>query len=222
VTASTSPTPTTTPPCRSDPDRWFDRAGRTHALAACLACQARSWCAREALGAKAAWGMWAGIWIDGDLADVEHYLRAIADDAPSTAPPPPANIHRRAPPLARALVIIRPSAAEHNVAALITARSGGHCEILASGCRLDLAAIASRIHGRCGHELTNSADGYAVCGSCQASVAIMEPLLARRLGYILDDVVTPAAVPFYWRQRHWMRFDPAGGAAPISSAERTA
>jgi hypothetical protein len=166
--------------------------------------------------------MWAGIWIDGDLADVEHYLRAIADDAPSTAPPPPTTIHRQLPPPARASVVIGPSAAEHNVAALITVRSSGHCEILASGCRLDLEAIVDRIPGRGGHDLTNSADGYAVCGSCQASVATMEPRLARRLGYIVDDVVTAAAVPFYWRQRHWMRFDPAGGAAPISSAERTA
>ena len=47
-------------PCQQDPDRWFDRADRTHALAACLACPVRSWCARQALRDRASWGMWAG------------------------------------------------------------------------------------------------------------------------------------------------------------------
>ena len=205
--------------CRLDPDRWFDRADRTHALAACLACPARSWCAREALSAKASWGMWAGIWIDGTLADAAHYLRAIAEDRPSATPPPPATIHRIEPPR-RPVVIPRP--ANHSVTAVITARSSGHCEIMAPECRLGLEAIASRIRGRSWHELPDAAAGYAVCLSCHAAVTRMEPRLSRQLGYIVDSPANAATIPFYWRQTRWMRLDSAGGASPCSPAQRTA
>ena len=203
--------------CRLDPDRWFDRADRTHALAACLACPARSWCAREALSAKASWGMWAGIWIDGTLADAAHYLRAIAEDSPSPTPPPAATMHRIDPPR-QPVVIPRP--ANHSVAAVITARSSGHCEILAAGCRLALDTIASRID-RC-REPADAAGSYAVCRNCWAAVTRMEPQLRRRLGYTIDSLAAATSVPFYWRQSHWMRLDPAGGAAPCPPAEQIA
>lgn len=215
--AATAPQAVEQLACRLDPDRWFDRADRTHALAACLACPARSWCAREALSAKASWGMWAGIWIEGNLADVAHYLRAIAEDRPSATPPPPATIHRISPP-PQPVVIPRP--ANHSVAAAITARSSGHCEILALGCRLDLDTIASRIDSS--DELPDAAGGYAVCRNCRAAVTRMEPQLRRRLGYVLDSQGAASSVPFYWRQSHWMRLDPAGGAAPCSPAEQIA
>ena len=205
--------------CRLEPDRWFDRADRTHALAACLACPARSWCAREALSAKASWGMWAGIWIEDNHADAAHYLRAIAEDRPSATPPPPATIHRIRPPR-QPVVIPRP--ANHSVAAVITTRSSGHCEIMAPDCRLGLEAIASRSRGRCWQELPDAAAGYAVCRNCRAAVTRMEPQLRRRLGYTVDSPAATATVPFYWRQSHWMRLDPAGGAAPCPPAEQIA
>jgi hypothetical protein len=221
MSVSPSPTSTTALPCRSDPERWFDRTGRTHALAACLACPARSWCAREALSVKPSWGMWAGIWIDGNLAAAEHYLRAIAQTTTLTTPPP-TNIQPQAQLSPRqAVVVIRPSA-RNSVAAVIMARSSGHCEIMAADCGLDLDAIASRIPGRCRHELPHPAAGYAVCGRCQATLARMESRLSRQLGYLVDDVADAAAVPFYWRQSHWMRLDSAGGATPISTVERIA
>jgi len=203
--------------CRLDPDRWFDRADRTHALAACLACPARSWCAREALSAKASWGMWAGIWIDGTLADAARYLRAIAEDGPSATPPPAATIHRIDPPR-QPVVIPRP--ANHSVAAVITARSSGHCEILAAGCGLSLDTIASRLGSP--QQPADAAGGYAVCRNCRAAVTGMEPQLRRRLGYAVDSQGAAASVPFYWRQSHWMRLDPAGGAAPCPPAEQIA
>jgi hypothetical protein len=203
--------------CRLHPDRWFDRADRTHALAACLACPARSWCAREALSAKASWGMWAGIWIDGTLADVAHYLRAIAEDRPSATPPPAATVHRIDPPRLP-VVIARP--ANHSVAAVITARSSGHCEILAPGCRLSLDAIASRID--CSQEPPDASGGYAVCRNCRVAVTGMEPRLRRRLGYTVDSLSATTSVPFCWRQSHWMRLDPAGGAAPWPPVEQIA
>ncbi len=206
-------------PCQRDPDRWFDPTDRTHALAGCLSCPARSWCARQALNDHATAGMWAGIWIDGDLAEVADYLQAIADAAPPSTPPPPTTIHHTEPP--RRLPVIRPPA-RHTVAAVITARSSGHCEIMGPDCALGLEAIASRIQGRCGRELAGAAAGYAVCQSCQGAVARMEPRLSQQLGYIVDNLANAATVPFYWRQSRWMLLDSAGGAAPCTVVQRSA
>ena len=206
-------------PCQRDPDRWFDRRNRTDALTGCLACPARSWCARQALSDHATAGMWAGIWIDGNLADVADYLQAIAEAAPPSTPPPPTTIHRTEPP--RLPPVIRPPA-KHTAAAVITARSSGQCEIMAADCLLTLDAIASRIRGRCGRELADAAAGYAVCARCQAAVARMEPRLSHQLGYIVANSSNAAAVPFYWRQSSWMRLDSAGGAAPCTVAQRSA
>jgi hypothetical protein len=50
----------------------------------------------------------------------------------------------------------------------------------------------------------------------------MEPQLRRRLGYTIDSLAAATSVPFYWRQSHWMRLDPAGGAAPCPPAEQIA
>jgi hypothetical protein len=218
-----APGPMNELPCQRDPDRWFDRADRTHALAGCLACPARSWCARQALGDHASWGMWAGIWIDGNLADAAPHLHAIAEAAPPSplpliTPPPPANTHRIEAP--RRPAVIRPPA-KHTVPAMITARSSGHCEIMARDCRLGLEAIAGRIRGRSWRELPDAAAGYAVCRRCQTVVARMEPRLSHQLGYIVDGPANAATVPFYWRQSAWMRLDSAGGAAPYTSARRT-
>jgi hypothetical protein len=163
--------------------------------------------------------MWAGVWIDHNLADVAHYLQAIAQAAPPT-PPPPARTTDGIEAPRRPPVICPP--AEHTVAAMITARSSGHCEIMAPECRLGLEAIASRIRGRTWHELPDPAAGYAVCRRCQAAVAGMEPRLSHQLGYIVHKPANAATVPFYWRQNRWMRLDSAGGAAPCPLAQRSA
>jgi hypothetical protein len=223
VNATVSPAATpgrlTELPCQRDPDRWFDRTDRTQALAGCLSCPARFWCAREALKAEASFGMWAGIWIDGNLADVKRHLRAIAEGTSSACPPPATDVQRidtaRRPP------VIRPPA-KHTVAAVITARSSGHCEIMAPDCLLTLDAIASRIRSGCWHELPDAAAGYAVCRRCRAAVTRMEPRLSRQLGYIVDNSADAATVPFYWRQSRWMSLDSAGGAAPCMVAQRSA
>ena len=156
--------------CRAkrDPDRWFDRTNRTHALAGCLACPARSWCARQAL---------AGSRLLGDVGrDLDRRQprrrRALSarDRASRAAEDSPAGhtyAHRIEAP--RRPPAIRPPA-KHTVAAVITARSSGHCEIMAPDCLLGLEAIASRIRGRAWHELPDAAAGYAVCRTCQAAV----------------------------------------------------
>jgi hypothetical protein len=162
--------------------------------------------------------MWAGIWIDGNLADVAPHLHAIAEAAPPTPPPPVTNAHRIEAP--RRSPVIRPPAT-HTVMAMITARSSGHCEIMAPDCRLGLEAIASRIRGRCWPELPDATAGYAVCRTCQAVVTRMESRMSYQLGYIVDGPANAATVPFYWRQNRWMLLDSAGGAAPYSSAGGT-
>ena len=163
--------------------------------------------------------MWAGIWIDGNHAEVAHYLHAITQAAPSRTPPPASHTRRiearRRPPA------ISPPG-KHTVAAVITARSSGHCEIMAQDCLLGLDAIASRIRGTARHELPDAAAGYAVCRTCQAAVARMEPRLSYQLGYLVEGPANAATVPFFWRQNRWMRLDSAGGAAPCSSAQRSA
>jgi len=205
--------------CRQDPDRWFDRTNRTHALERCLACPARSWCAREALIVRPKHGMWAGIWIEGNLAAVENYLRAIAaPESPTT--PPPETVSESTPAPAPA-PDIRPPAA-HTVAAAIIARSSGHCEIMAQDCRFGFEMICSRVLSRGCDELPDPACGYAACRNCRVAVRQMEFRLARQLGYIVNGFVGATAVPFYWRQRHWLRLDSAGGAAPFRVAEQTA
>jgi hypothetical protein len=164
--------------------------------------------------------MWAGIWIDGgNLTDVKRYLLAITEGTPSAPPLPAAHVQRIE--VARRLRVIRPPA-KHSVAAVITARSSGHCEIMAADCLLTLEAIASRIRGRCGRELADPAAGYAVCRICQAAVTRMEPRLSHQLGYIVDNPANAANVPFYWRQSSWMSLDSAGGATPYTVAQRNA
>ncbi|WP_082994534.1 WhiB family transcriptional regulator [Mycobacterium sp. 1245801.1] len=79
--------PAKTLPCQRDPERWFNRRHRRDTLAACLNCPARPWCAQQALTWHACWGMWAGVWIDGQHTDAAPYLHAIAADHPLPHPP---------------------------------------------------------------------------------------------------------------------------------------
>ena len=84
-----SAVPTGSLACQRDPDRWFNPHDRTRALERCLHCPARARCAAEALRVKARFGMWAGIWIDNNLAQMATYLTMIA--APTVASPQPAD-----------------------------------------------------------------------------------------------------------------------------------
>jgi len=206
-------------PCQREPDRWFDRASRTHALSGCLSCPVRPRCAREALTARARWGMWAGIWIDGNLTDVAHYLRAIAENKPKATPPPAPNAlpAYRIPPLRGAVQLVAP-AGQHSAAAAITARSSGHCEIMAPNCSLRLDSVASRIHNRAITPRSDQASGYAVCWQCHSSVARMDSQLARKLGYRVDSESEAVRVPFYWRQTHWVLLDSAAGQRVVTAS----
>ena len=216
------------PPCSGAPERWFDRTHRLHALAACLQCPARRWCAQEALRTKAAWGMWAGIWIDGRLDEVAHYLDAIATDARSfptrglqtggeACAPPQERVRMSLPPVAP-IGGSRPG----SVSAAVLARSSGHCEVMDAECRVAAETHICRIAGRVAGDPTSAATVYAACAGCADRVT-RNPMSARRLGYVVDSVAQATNAPFYWRQCRWVLLGRAGqlfGTSPAAEATR--
>jgi hypothetical protein len=184
-------------PCRVDPDRWFDGRRRDLAALGCVRCPARRGCAAAALGG-ARFGMWAGVWLDGDRDAVARAaLERIAGHRRPAAPPTPPT---------------RPT-----MRALVMARASGCCEVMALGCRITADTVSDRVPGIAADAAGSPAAGYAVCGVCRDTVAALGVPVARELGYRVDgDIAAAAAAPFYWRQSHWVRL--AGGicAAPAA------
>jgi hypothetical protein len=210
--------------CRRDPDHWFEPYNRTNALASCLVCPVRAWCAREALSCNASWGMWAGVWIDGVHDDAVPYLRAIAKgdaaqldhrasavDATVTTPPPPTPL-------------LGSSTAQpvRSVAAALLARSSGHCEVLAEGCRYSFDRTVSRRPVGVPVESASPAELFAACGHCAQVVASLQPRLATRSGYVLPPGRDPAGVPFRWRGTRWVILGRDGWLTEIGDAAQTA
>lgn len=188
--------------CHLDPEQWFDRAARTASLAACLGCPFRRWCARRAMQYRPTWGMWAGVWIDGRFSPAAHYLEAIAAGTPlphaaaAATPPicPPART-----PAANPTGVMCTDARRVAPKALVLARSSGHCEIMSTGCTLSAATVASRVPG------PTDADAsvlFAVCEYCASTVLSLDSVMARRLGYRLEDTRSAISTPFFWRQTH--------------------
>jgi Transcription factor WhiB len=225
-------TPNAAPPCRNDPERWFDKHNRAYALERCLGCHHRSWCAQQAL-AGASYGMWAGIWIDDNLAELAPYLRAIADAAAGNAPntghqvaiatPSPTCIQAAPPPAATAQAqtcapITKPDNALRAMLAVISARSSGHCEVMTPVCRYTFDTLASRIPGRPGWDATEASSAYAVCRPCQSALSITEESLLGRLGYLVEPPLQPAFTPLYWRQARWVYLDGGSTILDIDTA----
>ncbi|MDT5047970.1 MAG: hypothetical protein QOG75_3858 [Mycobacterium sp.] len=210
--------------CQDDPERWFDKHHRTYALARCIACPGRRWCAQQALDG-ASYGMWAGIWIDGNLTSVAHYLQAIAQGPPVTTssdPQPtsttPASTAATPPPVAATPAETpspSPDTASRAIMAVIIARSSGHCEAMTPVCRYTLDTIASRIPGESGWDATDASRAYAVCRPCHWALSITEERLLRRLGYLVDPPCRPGFTPLYWRQSRWVYLD--GGATIVDA-----
>lgn len=218
------PPPVSTPlPCQRHPDRWFDPTNRSHALANCLHCPARRWCARVALREKPSWGMWAGIWIDGRLDDTTTgYLRAIADQSPAAQSTVadvrslrPAPVVARTPPAIgvgnRRTAAISTTTRPPSVRAAVIARSGGYCELMAPGCQYNSIGLKCRIPGTAAADADSPAVVYDRCRACDISLEALDLPITRALGYIIDDGQDPAAIPFFWRQSRWMLLDSAGG-----------
>jgi len=210
MSGSPPPAPPTLP-CRHDPDRWFDRRRRAHALAGCLSCTGRPWCAAQALKWRAGWGMWAGVWIDGCHDDALPHLHAIAaaealpvEVSPATtgitAAPAPAPLHRPSATLPPRV----------STAAAVLARSSGHCEVFTESCRYTLECVVSRRRGGAPTENASPAELFGACAVCAEIVAGLQPRLAARSGYLVDPGRDPAVVPFRWRGSRWVLLDRDG------------
>jgi hypothetical protein len=218
------PPPSTTLACQRDPERWFDPRHRRDALAQCLVCPSRRWCAREALTWRAAWGMWAGVWIDGCHDDAAPYLSAIAKDdatpADWRAPMVDTTMNRPSPPAP----LRRPPATSpsRSVSAALLARSCGHCEVFAEGCRYTLDRLVNRCPAEALSESSCPAQLFAAGGTCADIVAHLEPQLAARSGYRVAAGRDPASVPFLWRGSRWVLLDRQGWVTEIGADARSA
>ena len=204
--------------CQRNPELWFDRAHRRPALEKCLACPRRSWCARQALSIHPAFGMWAGIWVDHNLDEVAHYLRAIAEDAPvDTASPEPPNNPQppRSASVAATFEPARGSAGDgttadgspRSVSSLILARASGHCEIMTGDCSYRLDFICSRKTGRAQNNLPNPAWGYGTCRYCDFVLQNTDHQILYRLGYLVAPPTPFENAAFYWRQTQHVHLD---------------
>lgn len=89
-----------------------------------------------------------------------------------------------------------------DVIELVTARSGGHCECMSSGCTL----IAEHTHhrrpkgmgGTWRPESQYASNALACCLRCHLKIHAM-PTWARTHGFLVRQSDEPAAVPVWWR-----------------------
>jgi len=222
---SASPPPPPPLACQRDPERWFDRRHRRDALAGCLVCPVRRWCAREALACNASWGMWAGVWIDGRPRDAVPCLKAIAteESSPVERHPPIATIatsHHLPPPAP----LRRPSTVlpSRSAPAALLARSCGHCEVLTESCRYGFDHVVSRCPTTLPGESSSPARVFAACGACAEIIAGLQPQLATRSGYLVAAGRDPASVPFFWRRSRWVLLDLDGWLTEIRADAESA
>jgi hypothetical protein len=169
--------------------------------------------------------MWAGVWIEDRHSDAVPYLQAIAADeaglierrpggaGATTGPEPPVPAPLSRPPA---------STPSRSAPAAVLARSSGHCEIFAQGCRYTFDRSVSR---RCSQRATENpspAELFAACGVCAETVASLSPQLAARLGYLVDAGRDPAAVPFHWRASRWVLLGRDGWLTELGEDAQTA
>lgn len=187
--------------CHRDPDSWLDPHARTRTLPECLRCPARRACAQRALATTAPYGQWAGIWLNGRHGEPEvRYLEAIANDRPLDARTSPTDTGTPVP-------IDSPKSVEQSPAALVLARSSGHCEIMARRCRLTCEVLMVRTKNAPPVPASSAAALFASCTACQTDVMALGSTKARRLGYLADPEM---AAPFFWRQTRWVIFTAEG------------
>lgn len=226
MNASPAPQMPTTPVCQRNPEQWFDRRHRREALAACLACPIRRWCAEQALKWHASDGLWAGVWIDGHHQGAAPYLKAIAAgrEAAPAHPDPPKNddTTTNEPPSGAPLVRPMAPTASHSTKATVLARSSGNCEVFVEGCNYTFDRLVARCTSR-DHTENHSPTGvFVACELCADAIARMEPRLAKRFGYLIGASVDPASVPFYWRASRWVLLERDGWLTEIHADVRTA
>jgi hypothetical protein len=205
--------------CLQHPGDWFDPKCRTFTRHQCLKCPIRDQCAQSALRARPAYGMWAGVWIDGDFHDKQHLL-LLAQPEPTPSPKPldqqpitPAPAASRQPRGRRPkrvgkLVVASPPPA---IAAQITARASGNCEVMAPACTYQQGAIVSRRRGATtARPLGSPADAIAACRNCIDLIEHTDIPTALDLGYIVDPRSATSTAAMLWRQHRWVYLDTRG------------
>lgn len=217
-------------PCAQNPADWLDPSSRGHTARACRTCPALAHCAAEARRTRPAYGMWAGVWIDGDFADKSQLL-ALPHPDPSTTQQgalqgPVVEGPVVSPKAMRAARVRRVGAlctagAPPAVAALITARASGHCEIMAPACTYTQTAVFPRRRRRAISILSSPAEALAACANCIDLIEHTALPTALDLGYILDPRSCASTVALWWRQRHWVHLDTRGRLRPLATPRLT-
>lgn len=150
--------------------------------------------------------MWAGVWIDHDFPAKRRQF---------TAPRTPRGLRtkRGGPGPSAAVQTLIISQATPAAAAMITARSSGHCEILAPACHLSQQLIFTRRHHSLAPgEVSSPADAIAACENCAELIEHTDIATAISLGYITTHH-SNATWPVYWRQQRWVTLDHFGHLA---------
>lgn len=210
-------------PCAQHPADWLDPRRRTHTARRCLTCRALTRCATDAQRMRPDYGMWAGVWIDGDFARKQH-LFALARSDPETTEPVELQHDRATPPTPTRAVRPRrvgalcTSPAPPTIAALITARASAHCEIMAPACTYTQTAIFSRRRTGTPSQLSSPAEAVAACANCIDLIEHTALPIALDLGYIVNARSCASTVALWWRQRHWIHLDTRGGLNPAGTA----
>jgi hypothetical protein len=217
-------------PCQQNPADWCDPKRRVLTRQQCLQCPQRRDCARSTLRSKPTYGMWAGIWINDDFTSKQHLLlldppippvtepteHATDTPAPVTRAPRPSGTRRIR--VGTLLPVTPPPA----IAALITARASGHCEIMAPACTYQQAAIFSRRRRSVTlRDLASPADGIAACHNCIDLIEHTDIPTAMDLGYLVDPRCTTSTTTMLWRQHRWVYLDTRGHIHDINDPALT-
>lgn len=217
-------------PCEQNPADWCDPKRRVFTRQQCLQCPRRRDCAGSTLRSKPSYGMWAGIWINDDFASKQHLL-LLDPPAPSVIEPTthaadaPAPMTRaRRPRGTRRIRVgsLLPATPPPAIAALITARASGHCEIMAPACTYQQAAIFSRRRRSVTlRDLASPADGIAACGNCIDLIEHTDIPTALDLGYLVDPRCTTSTTAMLWRQHRWVYLDTRGHIHDVNNPALT-
>jgi hypothetical protein len=206
-------------PCLHHPGDWFDPKRRNFTRQQCLNCPILRDCGQSALRHRPSHGMWAGVWIDGDFTDKQHLLpnptqqptagakgnhhQGITGPASTTGAPPHPGRRSR---VGKLLLASPPPA----IAAQITARASGNCEIMAPACTYGQAAIFCRRRGAAPRPLGSPADAIAACRNCIDLIEHTDTPTALDLGYIVDPRRCTSTTAVLWRQHRWVFLDTHG------------
>jgi hypothetical protein len=106
--------------------------------------------------------------------------------------------------------------------AALLARSSGHCEVFAQGCRYSFDRVLDRCPAVGPTENPCPAQLFAACSACADILAHLEPQLATRSGYLVAAGRDPASVPFLWRGSRWVLLDRGGWLTELGDDARSA